>query len=133
MPLLTLPNDNAEIRSLIGVDISAANLPDTTIAFDAYAGRAQREVEALTSDTGPHAKLAAKLFCAALLIDIVPHFTSEHIPGASYQRTQVDWALRKQELRDDALAEITLANATTTETQIEEQRIDFFDVASRCE
>jgi hypothetical protein len=128
MPLLTTA-DCVEIRSLIGVDISAANLPDAIITLDSYMGRAMREVEAATSDTGAHAKLAARMICAAYLISIVPHFTSEHIPGASYNRQQVDWEARKAELRDDALVEINLANAMTTETLLAETSPPFFTVA----
>lgn len=133
MPDLIPQTDYAEVRALIDITLSPASLPDAIIALDSYKGAAQREVEAQTSDTQAHAKLAARLICAALLAPRVPQLTRESLPGASYDRKPYDIDLLVAELRTRALDEIGLANGTTTDAQIEATMPPFFTVASRCQ
>lgn len=123
-------SDYPDIRALIDISLGEAQLPGSVIGLDSFKGRAEREVEAATSATDDHAKLAARLICAALLVRVVPKIESEGLPGASYKREATDWEAHIAQLRADAGTEIALANGETPEETLSETLPTVFTVAS---
>jgi hypothetical protein len=110
MSLIDLTVDCPSIRALIDISLGEAQLPGSIIGLDDYKGAAEREIARQTSATDAHAKLAARLVCAALLVPVVPKIHSESLPGASYTREVTDWAALIGNLYDRAAREIALAN-----------------------
>ena len=129
MPLIE-ETDYPSIRALIDISLGEAQLPGSVIGLDDFKGAAEREVQAQTSAEDAHAKLAARLICAALLVRSVPKLQSEHIAGGSYQREATDWEAHIQNLYDRAGREIALANGESSEDEIESTLPTMFAVAS---
>ena len=100
MAILTAPDDYQEVRETIDVTLDDVLLPDATIARDAFAGAAEREVLARDplaagyppgSDEAMSVRLACIYLTAARIAPSVPVLLSENVaPGISYARSAVD-------------------------------------------
>lgn len=113
MPLI-LPEHYNQIRAAIRTSLDADGLPDEIIEFSIYKSAAEAEVEALTSDTGEHARNAAILICAALLARRIPQITADSDDvGGPYQIEPVDIDKLVADLRARATAELALIIDTT--------------------
>jgi hypothetical protein len=82
--------DYDAVRGNISVSLSEANLPNSLITLQSFAGQAELWVSERTLNTdlntpaGQHAKQAAIYYCAALLVKKVPQVKSESLSGSSY-------------------------------------------------
>lgn len=113
-----------QIRAAIDTMIGPDELPDSTIAMDAFIGEGQRlvtrKVPDATSRTGDELaqlRSAAILYTASLLAASVPLYTSEMVGhrGYQYQRVARDPQQLARDLRARAARLVSLTlNATGT-------------------
>lgn len=99
-------------RAAIDAAIHDGILSDSLMQLDQYKGEAEREVlslypNAATAVEGSaefqRARTAAIYLWAARLCPVTPQIESETSLGRSYKRTGVDYAIRAQQLRGEAL------------------------------
>lgn len=105
MPILTNPTDFPAVRAAIDTSLTAAALPDATIALDIYLGAAElyiisrdADAESRTGDAETHIKNATTYYLAALLIPAVPHLQEVSDRSIKYKR-QADWDALEAQLR----------------------------------
>jgi len=120
MPLLTAA-DYPAIRAALDISLTSAELPDLIIGLDMYVGAAQRAIrardpiaESRTGDDLARVRLAAMLWCAALLVPALPQIASETHGDDTYRRQTSDPLAVALELRGRAEAELAaVLNAGT--------------------
>ncbi len=94
MTLLTVL-DNPAIRAVIDLSLTAADVPDATIALDAFQGQGEARVLArfpdaasLTGDDAVQIRTAAICFVAALVAESLPRVLTEFVGRRSYGATK---------------------------------------------
>jgi len=127
--------DYPAIRAALDVKLTAATLPDATIALAIYLGAAEAEIvrrdPGAASRTGAelqHIKNACVLLCAALIAPALPRLTGEELGSYRYSQQAIDWTVRAAELR--MAAERELAAVLTPSTVATASRPTMFAVAA---
>lgn len=110
-PLLTSANW-PEVRAALDVSLTSGQLPDATIAYDMYSGRAVRQVLAQVADaesrTGNEFKRcvnAAIFYCAAYIAPAIPNLTRKSMGDVDYS-LNIDWRERAVKLLAAAAEEL---------------------------
>lgn len=101
------------VRAAIDTSLGTADLPDSIIALDIYAGAAVRDVLAVdptaasrAGDELAHAQAAAVYFAAARLVAALPRVTRESGNGYTLERRPADAGDLAASLRALASAEL---------------------------
>lgn len=110
MTLLLDISDAAEVRAAIGTQVTAADVADTTVMLDVYAGVASDRIrewrDALNTsvaDDDPLLRRAAIYLTAALIAPTVPHLLSERTPDYQFQQQALpDPTARIDQLQTEA-------------------------------
>jgi len=108
-----------DVRSVIGLDITSAILPDDVLALPTFEGEAERFIEKyLTSDQYENpdytsqVDTAAVYYLASLAAPTIPEVSSERIAGGSITYKNVDRMKQAEILKSravDILGEIDVA------------------------
>ena len=126
-----------QVRAALGVLIDDTLLPDSVIAMDLYAGRAQTWLEerdsqwaTRTGSARQHLVNAVVLRCAGLLATAMPAMTAEKIGDEySYSGQAPDWQERAGALLSDAESEVQAVIATDDDEAATAYMPTFFTVA----
>lgn len=111
-----------QIRAALGAFVDTETLPDSMIALDIYAGRADDWVRASdpawasrTGDALQRLVRAAILYCAALLAPAMPAISTERFGDYQYS-AQVDWERRATDLMGEAAQALATVVGTMRES-----------------
>lgn len=116
-----------QVRAAIDVELDTNALPDATIGYDIYAGRANAEVKRRLADTAyddldasdqPIARRAAIFLCASYLAVALPYLESVGLDDLSVRVQAKDWEKLAAELRSQYEEEIGNVEETTPGTPV---------------
>lgn len=116
-----------QVRALLDITLKPEQLPDQTIAFDAFHGDAERDVLGRVPDaesrTGTQLQRlvhAALLLCAANIAPALPRLLRDKFADQEIQLAPVDMSARAAELQSQAYDEIAaVLNEDGTEETVE--------------
>jgi hypothetical protein len=133
MPITLGTSEYESARKLVDTSLTADQLPDTTLALDAFGGAAVRWVETRTSNADDDAKMAAVYKLASIVLPAFPRLLSESNAGYSYSQQQANIEKRVAqllELAEDSIARSEAENPTDVGTAYgDASQVKMFDVA----
>jgi hypothetical protein len=117
VPLLLDISDAPEVRAAIGTQVTTADVADSTVMLDVYAGVASDRVlelrdalNAAVPNDHPLLRRATVYLTAALIAPTVPHVLSERTPDYQFQQQALpDPTARIDQLQTEAYNAVLLA------------------------